>query len=65
MKVIRVDNFNRKGPGAQDDILVLDGLNQRDAQALADRKNIEWGGDGAEHFWKAVPNNYKLRIFEP
>ena len=61
MKVIRVDNFDREGPG-HDDKVEASNLSEEEARALAKKLNEQRGGE--ESYYRAVPDDYKLQVFE-
>lgn len=56
MKVIKVDNFDRE---FYDDILIQDGLYEREAQALADMLNSKLS-QYSEDYYMAVSDDYVL-----
>ena len=63
MKVVRVDNLNREGPG-YDDVLIEENLTADEAKAIADELNIGCG-DSSTYYHRVVTDYYKLQVFEP
>jgi hypothetical protein len=64
MKLIRVDSFNREGPG-YDDKLIQGGLTKEEAQASADALNALDKSPHSPDFYRVVPEDYELFKFEP
>lgn len=63
MMLIQVDNFDREGPG-HDDKLLLYINNEEKAHEIARLINEDCDDPNCNVFFKAVPNNYKLKRFE-
>jgi len=61
MKIISVDNYDRKLLGHDDRFLFFI-QNEARARKIVDLMNEEDHGD---LFFKAVPHNYELRQFQP
>ena len=66
MKIISVDNFDREIFGRSDDELIAENVPARYAEEIAAALNEKHcNHDRAERFFKVVPDDYKLRIYEP
>lgn len=64
MKLIQTDNFDREGPGHDDRLLVYIN-NPNVAKEVARLLNDDCDDPYCDVFFKAVPNDYKLKKFEP
>lgn len=64
MKIIQVDNFDREGPG-YDDRFVAMVVDPHIAEHIVSLLNSEHKHPEDDCFYKVVPNDYKLRRFEP
>jgi len=63
VKIIGADNFDRDNV---DDKLICENLTDWMANFITIALNEKYcKGDGALTYYKAVPNDYKLRKFEP
>jgi len=63
MKVIRVDNFNREGPEA-DEQLMVQGLTEPQAKEVCEILRRGRSDHGAD-WYKVVPEDHVLWKFEP
>ena len=64
MKIIRVDNFGREGPG-HDDVLVASGItNKEAAYVMLTALRVECTADGP-HYYILVDDDHVLQKFEP
>jgi hypothetical protein len=63
MKVIRIDAYDREGPTG-DKYLVREGLSAEAADRLVVEMN-EDPGRPDEDWFRAVPDDHRLRTFEP
>jgi len=63
MKVIKVDNYNREGPG-YDDKLVAENLTTKEAMELAKERNSDPTRPDFDWF-KVVEDDYKLYEWAP
>ncbi len=65
MKIVETDNYGGTYPDEK--FLNLPWLNEYRAKKIADAINdVLSNHDGAERFWKVVPDDYKLQPgFEP
>lgn len=64
MKLIQADNFNREGPEGNDRMVLY--INNPDtAKEIANLLNEDCDDPNCDVFFKAVPNDYKLKTFEP
>lgn len=63
-RVVDVDNFAGEGPGSTERF-ITEPLDKRMAKVIANALNHAYGGSGTPRFYRVVPENYKLFIFEP
>lgn len=63
MKIIRVDSFNREGPG-YDDVLMAENVKAEFAYRIVTALN-QTSTFYSHEFFRAVPDDYKLKVFEP
>lgn len=61
MKIVIVDNFDRE---MYDDRLAAENLPDKEAKLMADKMNAELS-EHEDIFYRAFPDNYKLRTFTP
>lgn len=61
MKIIRVDSYDREGPGFDDRFLffIRDEIRARKIVELINKE------DHGDAYYRAVPNEYELKRFEP
>lgn len=62
MKIICVDNFARDN---HSDRLIAENVNDFYAPKIVEFLNQKFGGDHSPDFFKAVPNDHKLCVFDP
>ena len=62
MKIIGISNFDLE---TVNDILVAENVPPFYAKLLVDILNKKLCSKHATYFYKAVENNYKLKVFEP
>jgi len=65
MKIISVDNFDMETIGSSDDELVAENVSEYYVKVIVGTLNSYYSGDTASRFYKAVDNDYKLRVYEP
>lgn len=63
-RVVDIDNFGGEGP-ASTERFITEPIEQNMAKVIANALNAEFGGDYAPRFYRVVPEDYKLFIFEP
>lgn len=63
-RVADVDNFNGEGPGSTERF-ITEPLNQEMAEYIATQLNGRYSGGSAPRYYRVVPEDYKLFIFEP
>lgn len=63
-RVADIDNFDREGPSSTERF-VTGFLDWEDAMLVADLMNEKYSGDNASRFYRVVPSDYKLFVFEP
>jgi hypothetical protein len=65
MKIIKVDNYDREGPGF-DPVLICNNVCDFYADLIADLLNQRYNPTGdLEDFFKKVPDTYILTKWEP
>lgn len=67
MKIIKVDNLGRGGedPG-RDDVLVASGITDEQlARDMCEALNYKHSGERAAHYFRVVPDDYRLAEFRP
>jgi hypothetical protein len=66
MKIIKVDNLDREGPG-HDDVLIAQEVDRFWGSPMVEMLNAraEARDPDADDFFKLVPDDYKLREFAP
>ena len=62
MKVIKKDNFDREHIS---DTLVAENVSEYFAKEIVDLLNGKFGGDYADDYFVAVPDDYKLYEYDP
>ena len=62
MKIIGVDDFDREHVS---DVLIVENVDEYYGQVITDLLNEKWGGETANRFYKLVPDDHKLYVFEP
>jgi hypothetical protein len=66
MKIISVDNFDRELPGQSDDELIAENVTAFYAETIVNALNEKFcEASNSDRFFKAVPDDYKLRSYEP
>jgi hypothetical protein len=66
MKIISVDNFDREIPGRSDDELIAQSVSAFYAETIVSALNEKFcAASNSDRFFKAVPDDYKLRSYEP
>ena len=66
MKIICVDNFDRERPGVSDDLLIAESVSEHYAETIVAALNDKFSSKpDDEYLFKAVPDNYTLRKYEP
>jgi hypothetical protein len=66
MKIISVDNFDEERLGTSDDKLIADHVDAYYIDTIVSALNAVYcATDNAPRFFKAVPDDYKLRRYEP
>lgn len=65
-KVVRTDNFDRSGekPG-RDEKLIAENLTEMEADRKAQELNDQDPRVNSDWFFAVVPQDYKLKIYEP
>jgi hypothetical protein len=64
VKIILVDNFDRKRPSASDDVRIADNVSEHYAEAIATALNEKFNSTpSADYIFKAVADDYKLRKY--
>ena len=64
MRVVNTDNFNGDYPN--ESFLTPAGMDEQDAQTIAEIMNRNFSGVNASRIWHVVDNDYKLQPgFEP
>ena len=63
MKIIKVDSFDREGPGF-DPIFICGGITKEHADIVCQQLNdAEW--EHSPNFYRVVPDDYVLTKWEP
>jgi hypothetical protein len=65
MMIIQVDNHNREGPG-YDDHVVCTGVDEHWGHKILELliEDCRYQ-DNLDHYYRLVPNDYKLKVFAP
>jgi hypothetical protein len=62
MKIICVDNFDHE---IVSDYLVCENINMYYGECVVEYLNNKFSGEHLSSFYRLVPDNYKLFVFEP
>ena len=63
MKIVRIDNFDREGPGHDDKLIAENVIEPYGAKIVEFLNKGEW--EGSSDFYTLQKDDYKLKIFEP
>lgn len=61
-KIIKIDNFDRETVSDQ---LIAENVNDYYGKQIVEDLNARWSGDQSPDFFKLVPDDHKLRTYEP
>lgn len=64
MKIILVDNFDRQRPSASDDVLIAESVSEHYVEQIVSALNANSLPED-DYFFKAFPDDYKLRKYAP
>ena len=65
MKIVGVDNFDREGPGHDDQLICTD-VNEFYGKIIVDELNGRLcSSDYSQVYFRLVPDDYKLKEFKP
>lgn len=66
MKIILADNFDRERPGVSDDVLIAESVSEHYAETIVAALNAKFSPTpDDDYFFKAVPDNHRLRKYAP
>lgn len=63
-RVVDIDNFGGEGPNSTERF-ITEPIEEDMAITIVRALNDQYGGYGAPRFYRVVPEDYKLFIFEP
>jgi hypothetical protein len=64
VKIISVDNFDRRRPGLSDDVLIAAGVSEDYVETIVAALNAKFSPTPVDdYFFKAVPDTYALRKY--
>lgn len=64
MKIILVDNFNRARAGLSDEVLIAENVSEHYINTIVTALNAK-SRPNDDYFFKALPDNHKLRKYTP
>lgn len=63
-RVVDIDNFGGEGPGSTERF-ITEPIDKDMAQVIVIALNQMYGGYNAPRYYRVVPEDYKLFVFEP
>lgn len=64
MKIVRVDNYNREGPGHDDKLVATDITNNAEAVVMVSALNAQ-EHPTSSNYYTLKEDDYQLQVFEP